>query len=94
MLRLASAAHPPIRKAQMMTRTVVSNERAGDLDAAREAALKLLERTRRTRSDLARRLKDKGYAAAAIEPVLERLVGVGLVDEGLARKMTGAHDAP
>ncbi len=59
----------------------VSPERAADPQAAREAALKLLERTRRTRADLARRLKDKGYVAAAIGPVLERLAGVGLIDD-------------
>src|SRR2546428_2447343 len=55
--------------------------RAGDPAAAREAALKLLERTRRTRSDLARRLREKGYASAVIEPVLTRLAEVGLVDD-------------
>ena len=56
-------------------------ERATDPEAAREAALALLERTRRTRSDLVRRLRDKGYAASVIEPVVERLVAVGLVDD-------------
>jgi regulatory protein len=53
----------------------------GDSDAAREAALRLLERTRRTRSDLTRRLRDKGYATPTVEGVLERLVAVGLVDD-------------
>lgn len=52
-----------------------------DPEAARESALKLLERTRRTRSDLARRLHDKGYAVATVEEVLERLERVGLVDD-------------
>jgi regulatory protein len=47
----------------------------------REAALRLLERTRRTRSDLLRRLRDKGYDAATIEDVIERLAAVGLVDD-------------
>jgi regulatory protein len=61
--------------------STLSEERASDPAAAREAALKLLERTRRTRSDLARRLRDKGYAAAVIEPVLARLADVGLVDD-------------
>src|SRR3989442_9975048 len=55
--------------------------RAGDPAAAREAALRLLERTRRTRSDLARRLRDKGYAPATVEQVIERLAAVGLVDD-------------
>jgi regulatory protein len=51
------------------------------VNAAREAALKLLERTRRTRSDLARRLRDKGYAGATVEQVIARLAEVGLVDD-------------
>lgn len=54
---------------------------ASDDTACREAALKLLERTRRTRSDLEKRLKDKGYATATIVPVLERLTEVGLIDD-------------
>jgi regulatory protein len=61
--------------------TAVSEERAFDPAAAREAALRLLERTRRTRSDLARRLRDKGYLAPVVEQVLERLATVGLVDD-------------
>ena len=52
-----------------------------DPEATREAALKLLERTRRTRSELARRLRDKGFAATAIDEVLDRLERVGLVDD-------------
>ena len=59
----------------------LSEARASDPAAAREAALKLLERTRRTRMDLARRLREKGYAAAIVEPVLARLAEVGLVDD-------------
>ncbi|HUK63944.1 MAG TPA: regulatory protein RecX [Dongiaceae bacterium] len=51
------------------------------LEAAREAALKLLERTRRTRSDLARRLRDRDFDTATIDAVLARLAGVGLVDD-------------
>jgi regulatory protein len=62
-------------------RAPVDDERSADLDAAREAALRLLERTRRTRSDLAKRLRDRGYAAATIEQALDRLAGVGLVDD-------------
>jgi len=62
-------------------RAALSEERASDPAAAREAALKLLERTRRTRSDLTRRLREKGYAPATIEQVLERLAAVGLVDD-------------
>lgn len=56
-------------------------ERAADPAAAREAALKLLERTRRTRADLARRLRDKGYDEPVVAEVLERLAGVGLIDD-------------
>ena len=59
----------------------VAEERALDPEAAREAALKLLERTRRTRSDLERRLRDKGYASAVVTGVIERLTAVGLVDD-------------
>lgn len=55
--------------------------RAADLEAAREVALKLLERTRRTRSDLARRLREKGYALPTVEAVLGRLESVGLIDD-------------
>ena len=58
-----------------------SEPRAGDAGAAREAALKLLERTRRTRADLARRLRDKGYEPPTVEQVIERLAAVGLVDD-------------
>jgi regulatory protein len=50
-------------------------------EAAREAALRLLERQRRTRSDLARRLRDKGFSAETLGPVLDRLAAVGLVDD-------------
>ena len=52
-----------------------------DPAAVREAALRLLERTRRTRSDLARRLRDKEYDAAVVDEVLDRLAAVGLVDD-------------
>jgi len=47
----------------------------------REAALKLLERTRRTRRDLERRLKEKDFDAATIASTLDRLAEVGLVDD-------------
>ena len=52
-----------------------------DPDAAREAALRLLERTRRTRSDLEKSLRDKGYSPSIVGEVLERLAAVGLVDD-------------
>jgi regulatory protein len=52
-----------------------------DPDAAREAALRILERARRSRSELGRKLREKGFAPAVIEPVLERLTAVGLIDD-------------
>jgi regulatory protein len=58
-----------------------SSDPCGELPAARETALRLLERTRRTRADLERRLKDRGFAPAVIEDVLDRLAAVGLVDD-------------
>ena len=50
-------------------------------DAAHAAALRLIERMRRTRSDLARRLREKGFDPDEVERVLERLAAVGLVDD-------------
>jgi regulatory protein len=58
-----------------------STERASDPEAAREAALRLLERTRRTRADLARRLREKGFDATVSAEVLDRLAAVSLVDD-------------
>ena len=49
--------------------------------SCREAALKLLERTHRTRRDLERRLKEKDFDAATIAATLDRLEEVGLVDD-------------
>lgn len=65
----------------MRTRRDPNAEPDTDPEHAREAALKLLERSRRTRSDLARRLADKGHSPAAIDEALERLARVGLVDD-------------
>jgi regulatory protein len=56
-------------------------DRSDDPGACREAALRLLERQRRTRSDLERRLRDKGYAGPTVGEVLDRLAAVGLVDD-------------
>jgi len=52
-----------------------------ELDAVRQAALRMLERRRRTRSDLERRLRDKDCDPALVAVVLDRLAGVGLVDD-------------
>ena len=51
------------------------------LTACREAALKLLERTRRARRDLERRLKEKDFDTATIASTLDRLTEVGLIDD-------------
>lgn len=63
------------------TRRPAGEPPSTDLDACREAALRLLERTRRTRADLARRLAERGFAGATVAEVLDRLDGVGLVDD-------------
>jgi len=52
-----------------------------ELDAVRQAALRMLERRRRTRFDLERRLRDKDCDPALIAVVLDRLATVGLVDD-------------
>ena len=52
-----------------------------DPERCREDALRLLERQRRTRADLARRLVDRGHAPAVVDAVLARLAEVGLVDD-------------
>jgi regulatory protein len=49
--------------------------------SCREAALEVLERTLRTRHDLERRLKAKGFEAVEIAATLDRLADVGLVDD-------------
>jgi len=54
---------------------------AGGPASPREAALRLLDRQRRTRTDLARRLRDKGFEASEIDATLDRLAEVGLVDD-------------
>jgi len=51
------------------------------LAACREAALKLLERTRRTRRDLERRLKEKDFDATTIASTLDRLAELKLLDD-------------
>ncbi len=53
----------------------------GGIDAAREAALRLIEHSRRTRSELERKLRERGVEAAVRDEVLRRLEGVGLVDD-------------
>jgi regulatory protein len=50
-------------------------------DRTREAALRILERRRRTRAEVARKLKDKGFEAADVEAVCDRLEEVKLLDD-------------
>jgi regulatory protein len=63
------------------TRRPAGEPLPADPVACREAALRLLDRSRRTRADLAGRLREKGHATEVIEPVLDRLAQVGLVDD-------------
>src|SRR5262249_24006311 len=60
---------------------VTSPIESEELASCREAALKLLDRTLRTRRELERRLKEKDFDAATIEGTLGRLAAVGLVDD-------------
>jgi regulatory protein len=53
----------------------------GQVERAREAALRLLDRSRKTRRDLERRLGEKAFAPEAIAAALDRLAAVGLVDD-------------
>lgn len=73
-MRGGGDAAPPAMRVQPM-------EAADASAACREAALELLERSLRTRMDLERRLKDKGFAPDTIAGVLARLADVGLVDD-------------
>lgn len=50
-------------------------------EAAREAALKILERRRRTRADLARRLKEKGHEPGPILEVCDRMEELGILND-------------
>jgi regulatory protein len=77
--RTRSATRPASRNARDAGHE--RGEPSTDLEAAREAALRLLDRARRTRSDLTRRLADKGFAAPTVEEVIGRLAGVGLIDD-------------
>jgi regulatory protein len=76
-------AHAATRRgrAARAPRGPLGEARALDPGACRETALRLLERTRRTRADLVRRLRERGFDPGVIETVLERLAGVGLVDD-------------
>lgn len=72
-----------------------------DVSAAHEAALRALERRRRTRRELERRLAEKGFEPQTARAALDRLERVGLVDdleyaraflrERLGRRAVGAR---
>jgi regulatory protein len=53
----------------------------GDVEAARESALKMLSRREHSRLDLATRLTRKGHGEEAVRQALDRLVEVGVVDD-------------
>ena len=53
----------------------------GDVERARETALRILDRTRKTRKELERRLAERGFAAPVAGQALDRLARVGLVDD-------------
>jgi regulatory protein len=70
-----------VRRDDDMSRSRATARDPEDQGSAREAALALLERMRRTRLDLRRRLREKGFAVSAVDAVIERLAEVGLVDD-------------
>ena len=51
------------------------------VEKAREAALRLLDRSRKTRRELERKLTERDHDPAAIAAALDRLAGVGLIDD-------------
>jgi regulatory protein len=50
-------------------------------DRTREAALRILERRRRTRAEVEQKLREKGFEAADIQAVCDRLEEVNLLDD-------------
>src|SRR5580765_1812430 len=56
-------------------------DRAASEDAAKEAALKLLERGPRTEREIADRLLGRGFVPDAVEGAVERLRRVSLLDD-------------
>ena len=57
-------------------------EDPNDLDACREAALRLLDAAPRASGALRERLLAKGYGEAIVDEVIERLIRVQLIDDG------------
>ncbi len=58
------------------------SEPPGDYESVKEAALRLLERRPRTRTDLLRRLGQSGVEAGLAKEVVGRLAEVGLISDG------------
>jgi regulatory protein len=54
---------------------------AADIEAAFRTALRSLELRPFARNDLARRLRRKGHPAEAVQSALERVAGLGLLDD-------------
>jgi regulatory protein len=86
----------PVRRAAPK----VDDETAASEEAAHSAALLLLESRARTRLELEQRLSRQGFEPDAIGRALDRLAGVGLVDdETFARELASSRveqgvDAP
>jgi regulatory protein len=72
----------------------LDDEVAASADAAHAAALHLLTARARTRTELERRLRQRGFEPDAIAETLQRLTAVGLVDdEALARDLASSRAA-
>ena len=66
----------------MASTSARKSEPPGDYESVKEAALRLLERRPRTRTDLLRRLGQSGVDAGLAEEVVGRLADVGLISDG------------
>ena len=71
----------------------LDGERAGSVDAAHAAALRLLASRARTRAELRQRLEDRGFEAAVVAETLDRLERVGLVDDAALAETVAAGRA-
>ncbi|MFN3979342.1 MAG: regulatory protein RecX, partial [Caldilinea sp.] len=71
-----------LHKGQQLNDAEIADLRTNDeIDKAYQAALHFLAARPRSRAEVARRLTEKGYAAEAIEAVLERLEARSYVDD-------------
>ncbi len=73
----ASRVFAPVRRDGLKNPGFPADAAAG----AQEKALGLLDRSRKTRRELERRLRERGYEAPAIAEALDRLARVGVVDD-------------